>query len=135
MAHYQALIHKETGSCYGVSFPDLPGCVSAGDTLDEAAANAIEALRLHVEAMEGQGEAAPAPRTLEALRADPEAAASAQGATWVAVPLLLDSGAPARVNISMPKRLLEAIDVEARARGMSRSGFLAEAAQELIGRR
>jgi predicted RNase H-like HicB family nuclease len=48
MRPYIALIHKETASCFGVSFPDLPGCVSGGDTLDEARAMAAEALALHL---------------------------------------------------------------------------------------
>jgi predicted RNase H-like HicB family nuclease len=43
---YIALIHKDADSLYGVSFPDLPGCFSAGDTLEETVANARESVAL-----------------------------------------------------------------------------------------
>ena len=58
MRHYIALLHKEADSDYGVSFPDLPGCVTAGKTLDEARANAEEALALHLAGMAEDGEPA-----------------------------------------------------------------------------
>jgi predicted RNase H-like HicB family nuclease len=51
MRYYIALLHKDPKSDYGVSFPDLPGCVTAGRTLDEARAMAIEALELHLQGM------------------------------------------------------------------------------------
>jgi predicted RNase H-like HicB family nuclease len=65
MSEYIALIHKEPGSDYGVSFPDFPGCISAGKTLDEARAAAVEALALHIEGMIEDGETIPAASTLE----------------------------------------------------------------------
>ena len=61
MAHYIALIHKDAGTDDGVSFPDFPGCVSAGTTLDEARELAVEALALHVDGMIEDGEAVPEP--------------------------------------------------------------------------
>ena len=54
---YIGLIHKDTGSEYGVSFPDFPGCVTAGVSLEEARVMAQEALTLHVEGMLEDGEA------------------------------------------------------------------------------
>ena len=51
-----ALVHKDPDSCYGVSFPDVPGCTSAGDTLDEALSNAVDALSGHIRLMEADGE-------------------------------------------------------------------------------
>ena len=65
MTDYIALIHKEPGSDYGVSFPDFPGCVTAGRTLDEAKREAFDALALHIEGMLQDGEALPAPTALE----------------------------------------------------------------------
>ena len=62
---YIAVIHKDHDSVYGVSFPDFPGCVSAGETLDDAVANAAEALRGHVQVMEADGDAVPLPRSLD----------------------------------------------------------------------
>jgi predicted RNase H-like HicB family nuclease len=64
---YIALIHKEPGSDYGISFPDLPGVISAGSTLDEAREMGAEALALHLEGLAADGEAAPAPSSLEEI--------------------------------------------------------------------
>ena len=69
---YIALIHKEPDSDFGVSFPDLPGCVTAGTTLDEARVFAREALGLHLEGLAEDGESAPKASTFEAIMADPD---------------------------------------------------------------
>ena len=69
MRHYIALIHKDANSDYGVSFPDLPGVISAGRTLDEARAMAAEALAFHLEGLAEDGEAVPEPSTLEEIMA------------------------------------------------------------------
>ena len=85
--HFYALVRKEPRSCYGVSFPDVPGCVSAGDTLDEAVSNAVEALSGHLAVTREQGEPLPSARTLETLRKDAEVKHEvAAGALLVAVP-------------------------------------------------
>jgi predicted RNase H-like HicB family nuclease len=67
---YIALVHKDKGTSYGVSFPDVPGCISAGDTFEEAVANASEALAGHLALMEADGDAMPNARTLEELKED-----------------------------------------------------------------
>ena len=67
MRQYIALIHKDADSDYGVSFPDLPGVISAGGTLDEARAMATEALAFHLEGLTEDGEAVPEPSSLEAI--------------------------------------------------------------------
>lgn len=125
MRPYIALIHKEPDSAYGVSFPDLPGCISAGDTLDEARANAAEALAFHLEGMTEDGDAIPEPSTLESVMADRE--------NRDAVAILVDAPKPSaravRINITLPADVLEEIDQFASAHGMTRSGFLAQAAQ------
>jgi predicted RNase H-like HicB family nuclease len=71
MAGYIALVHKDEGTSYGVSFPDVPGCISAGDTFEEAVANAGEALAGHFAAMRADGETIPAPRNFDELKRDP----------------------------------------------------------------
>ena len=72
MIHYVAIVEEELGKAVGIWFPDLPGCFSAGDTLDEALLNAREALQLYAEA---RGPAAmPRARTLTQLKDDPEVA-------------------------------------------------------------
>jgi predicted RNase H-like HicB family nuclease len=72
MAQYIAIFHKDADSDYGVWFPDLPGCTSAGVTLEEARNMAAEALALHLEGMTEDNEPIPDPSTLEAIMADPE---------------------------------------------------------------
>ncbi len=72
MAQYIALVHKDEGTSYGVSFSDVSGCVSAGDTFEEAVANASEALAGHFAAIRADGDAIPAPRDFESLKRDPE---------------------------------------------------------------
>ena len=91
MANYIALIRKEEGTCFGVDFPDLPGCTSAGDTLDQARHMAAEALALHIEAMRADGDPIPEPSSLEAIMADE----FNRGA--VAVPVPAPVGAPTTV--------------------------------------
>jgi len=71
MAHYVAIVEEEEGKAIGVWFRDLPGCISAGDTLDEAMLNAAEALELWAEAMIEGGQKIPPPRSLADLKADP----------------------------------------------------------------
>ena len=75
MAHYVAII-EEAGPdlAVGVWFPDLPGCTSAGDDIDEALRNAPEALQLYAEGVASEGRHLPPPRTLTELKADPEVA-------------------------------------------------------------
>jgi predicted RNase H-like HicB family nuclease len=132
MARYVVLIDGKQGA-YGVVVPDLPGCTSAGKTIDQAYRNAIEAVRLWVEDAEGSGEKLPRQRTLEALRADPGvAAALAEGAAVALVPVLRDCGRSVRANLSLDAGLLEAIDEAADAHGLTRSAFIATAAREKI---
>ncbi len=125
MKSYIAIIHKEPGGSYGVSFPDLPGCITAGDTLDEARTLAIEALAFHLEDFADHDEAVPEPSSLETVMADPN---NRDG-----VVILVDAPqAPARVlrlNITLPGDLVETIDAYAEANGLTRSGFLARAAK------
>lgn len=81
MAAYIALVHKDEGTSFGVSFPDVPGCISAGDTLQEALANAAEALTGHLALMQEDGEPLPKARSLKAIRSDRTLADQLEGAT------------------------------------------------------
>jgi predicted RNase H-like HicB family nuclease len=83
VTHYIALIHKDPDSCYGVSFPDVPGVVTAGDTLDEAMHHAAEVLEFAAEDWSGKF---PAPRTIDELRADPLFQQDARDAVVAAIP-------------------------------------------------
>ena len=117
----------DEGHAYGVVVPDLPGCFSAGDTLDEAIDNAREAIDLHCETLIEDGGDIPAPRLLAEHQADPEFA----GWVWavVEVPVERYFGPAEKVNITLPRLLLAKIDEYARKHGETRSGFLAEAAR------
>ena len=72
MPNYIGLIHKDADSHFGVSFPDFPGVVAAGTTLDDARAMAEEALALHIEGLGEDGEAIPEPSALEGVMSDPD---------------------------------------------------------------
>ena len=133
--HYIAVIEKEPDSAFGVWFPDVEGCFSAGETVEEAVANAAAALRQHVEAIESAGRTVPAGALLSmrscATRMLPHPLEA--GAVMFAVPLLADAGRTVRINISLDKALVDLIDSAATARGLTRSAFLAQAASEKIG--
>ena len=105
MAAFVALIRKEPRSDYGVDFPDFPGCVSAGRTLDEAMTMAHEALVGHVAFMVEEGEKLPAPSRLETILRDPH--------NKGAVPFLVsapDAASKAvRVNVTIPKAILQGV--------------------------
>ncbi len=88
MAHYIALIHKDRDSCYGVSFPDLPGVFAAGDTIDEAMQKAVEVIEFAAKDWSDlKGEDFPPPRTIDQLRADAVFQEDAADAVVAAVPL------------------------------------------------
>lgn len=128
MRHYIALIHKDPTSDYGVSFPDLPGVISAGSTPDEARAMAAEALAFHLEGLAEDGEAVPEPSTLEEIMAI--------AGNKDAVAVLVDAPAAevksVRVNITLPADVLGEIDKYAEREGFTRSGFLARAAKKAM---
>jgi predicted RNase H-like HicB family nuclease len=110
-------------AAYGVAVPDLPGCFSAGDTLDEAVNAAEEAAAAWIDATLDAGDAVPASSSIEAVRARPEYAGWTFGVIAVD-PAALDSTVE-RVNITLPRRILLRLDVQARAAGESRSGYIA----------
>ena len=124
--NYIALIRKEADSDYGVEFPDLPGCVTAGVTLDEAAAMAREALALHLEGMAEEGEPRPEPSSLE----DVTMLAASAGAVPILVAAPRLKGRTVRINVTMDENLLTEID-DAAGTG-ARSRFLAQAARAAL---
>ena len=123
-----ALIRKDPGSDFGVSFPDLPGCVTAGSSLDEARDMAAEALALHLEGMAEDDEAIPEPSSLEAVMMD----TINRDGVAILVPAPDRPVKSVRINITLPEDVLEEIDRYAESRGLTRSGFLARAAKLAI---
>jgi len=129
---YVVLIDGKSGS-YGVSFPDLPGCVAMGSTVDEAIANASEALRDWVELTKEAGEKVSKPRSAEALRRDREVrSALARGAQLASVPLVRHSGKPVKANLSIDAGILAALDEEAGRRKLTRSAMVELLAREML---
>ncbi len=130
---YVAIAEKDPDSAFGIWFPDVEGCFSAGDTLAEAATNAAAALRQHAEVLESAGRPVPTARAFDDVLHDEDVqAALAAGAMFLAVPLLSDAGRTVRINVSLDKGLVDQIDAAASARGLTRSAFLAQAAREKI---
>ena len=117
----------ETGNkteAFGVVVPDLPGCFSAGDTLDEALTAAEEAAAAWIDATLDAGGAIPAPSSLDKLRDNREYAGWTFGVITLD-PALLDDTIE-RVNITLPRRVLKRLDALAKAAGESRSGYIAQ---------
>ena len=125
---YVATIHEEDG-VFGVSFPDLPGCVTTAETMHSAIARAAQALALHVAGIIEDGAAPPEPRTVEQLRADEP---DWMNGAILALILVEVPGKALRVNISLEEGLLARIDRAAASAGQSRSGFLSAAARDRI---
>ena len=129
MANYIAIVHKDPKSDFGVSFPDFPGCVTAGRNIDEAKDLAQEALTLHIQGMIEDGEQLPTPSKLEQFMVDPD---FADAAAYLVVDVPDTKPRTVRVNITVPEMTLKEIDAAAKKRGMSRSSFLVHAAQNAI---
>jgi len=128
MKHFIALVHKDEGSAFGVSFPDLPSVFSAADNEEDLVANAIEALRLWAD-----DEQLPPPSTYEQVtRREDLRAELAAGAFLIRIPYIEDDTRVVRANVTFEKGMLDAIDSAARERGLTRSAFLASAARKEI---
>jgi predicted RNase H-like HicB family nuclease len=128
MRQYIALIHKDPGSDYGVSFPDLPGCITAGVDLDDARRMAEEALALHLAGMAEDGEPIPESSSLEVVMAEREN----REAVAILVKAPPATAKAVRVNMTIPEDELVLIDKFAAEHGYTRSGFLLHAAKRAI---
>jgi predicted RNase H-like HicB family nuclease len=126
MKTYIALFRKEEGSSYGVDFPDFPGCITGGETMDVAYREAPEALQFHIKGMLEDGEEIPEPTSLDDIMADPDN----EGA--VPFPVQVPGEKAKRVDITVPERVLRDIDAYARKHSMSRSAFLVDAALKVM---
>lgn len=125
---YPVILHTDNGVRYGVTVPDVPGCFTVGESLDEALASVQEA----VEAALFDAEDAPPVSSAAAVMASAQAEGGALA--YVEVDLSFLDREPVRVNISLPRRKLERIDEAAKALGMTRSGFLTHAAERVMDR-
>lgn len=127
-AKYFAVVHQDHAQGpFGVSFPDVPGCIASGDTMDEALSSAAEALTHHLQVCLDYGDPIPKSGPLvSASEIEPK------GLVGVAIVEAELPSAIKRVNITIAENLLAEIDGIASDRGMSRSAFLAEGARRLM---
>ena len=129
---YLAFLEPTEDGCYGVSFPDVPGCISAGDTVDDAIQQGAEALEFHATGLREDDLALPSPRSADAICADPAYRELRQIAQLVWIPLILPQDSPQRVDITLDASLVDAIDATAQHQGTTRSAFIARAARREI---
>ena len=131
---FPIVIHKDKdeGSGYGVIVPDLPGCFSAGDTLEDALMSSQEAILSHIEVLMMDGEAIPTAIPLEEHQSNEDYA----GGFWALVDADISklSGKRVRVNVSLPARVLAIVDEAAKREGETRSGLLTQAALRYVER-
>lgn len=128
---FPVVLHTDDGTHYGVTVPDLPGCFSAGDSIDEALVQVKEAIELHLESlMEEDTAELPLTRPIDVHRQDPNYA----DGIWAVVDFDTSryEGKAEKINITMPRKVLHRIDAYAASHGESRSGFLARAALAAI---
>ncbi|MCC6539665.1 MAG: type II toxin-antitoxin system HicB family antitoxin [Bryobacterales bacterium] len=128
--NYIAYLHKDKKSDFGVSFPDFPGCITAGKTLDEARRLAVEALEMHIAGMIEDGEELPEPAALDELTQDP----ALKGAVAFLVHVEAQTDRAVRINITAREKQIEQIDRRAKEAGMTRSAFMVQSALHAPGR-
>ena len=124
MTAYIALLRKDPDSDFGVEFPDFPGCVTAGKTLEEARSMAGEALALHVEGMMVDREPVPEPSSLDDVMSDPDSV----GGVTILVDVATKPAKSVRINVMLPEDVVQAIDRTTK----NRSRFLADAAKSKL---
>src|SRR5580704_8376027 len=120
---YIAYLHKDKNSAYGVSFPDFPGCITAGSTLEEARRMAAEALAFHIQGMREDGDEIPEPSSLDDLRNDPAVKGAVAFLTEVTLP-----EKTVRINITARESQIAEIDRRARGAGLTRSSYVVQRA-------
>ncbi|MDL1977747.1 MAG: type II toxin-antitoxin system HicB family antitoxin [Deltaproteobacteria bacterium] len=127
---YPIALHKDDSSDYGVTIPDLPGCFSAGASIEEAIAMAQEAAECHIEGLLIDAEPIPVPSSVEEYKNNPDY----QDCLWALIDIDLSklSLKSKRINITLPERLLTTIDHYVKKYGESRSGLLAQAITEYM---
>ena len=127
---YPIFIHKDEESDYGVIVPDLPGCFSAGSTIEEAIKNAHEAIECHLEGLLLDNESIPLQKSIEEHLENPDFKGGVLAMIKVDVSKI--SGKTTRINVSLPERFLRQIDEYTEQHGGNRSGFLVDAAMSYM---
>ena len=130
---YPIVIHKDAGSSYGVTIPDLPGCFSAGDTLDESMAMAREAIEFHIEGLLMDGRTIPEVQPIQNHMSNPDFA----DGIWALIDVDFSrlSGEPVSFTAEMPKPILAMTDEFAEREGDTRSALLTRAVIQYVQRK
>jgi predicted RNase H-like HicB family nuclease len=124
---YPAVLERGEHEVLGVWFPDFPGCVAGGKDQDEALGRAEIALEQAVEALLERGLSLPEPTAFDAIKIPRGCKVVTLMALPVTPPELSE-----RVNVYLPKRLIERVDSLADQRGMSRSSLFGLAVSRLL---
>ena len=121
------VLHSDDGQRYGVTVPDLAGCFSAGDSIEDALESVKEAIELHLEGLIEEGDNMPMIAPISQHQANPDH----MSGVWAVVDIDTSAfeGEAEQINVTLPKLLIKRIDDYARAKHLTRSVFLAEAAQ------
>ena len=127
---YPIVLHKEKDSDYGVTIPDVPGCYTAGSTIEEAIAMAQEAIQCHLEGLLIDKEPLPLSSSIEENQKNPDF----ENGIWaiVVIDIAKLSIKSKRVNITIPETVLHSVDKYAKQHGESRSGLLTQAVTEYM---
>ena len=127
---YPIVIHKESDSDFGVIVPDIPGCFTAGKSIEEAIAMAQEAIECHLEGLLIDNEPIPSSKIIDDHQSNKEYA----NGVWAMIDVDISklSARSKRVNVTLPERLLSTVDQYAKKHGETRSGLLAQAVTEYM---
>jgi len=127
---FPVVLHTDDGVRYGVTVPDLPGCFSAGDSMEDAFESIKEAIDLHLEGLTEEGGEVPLPQPIAQHMSDPDFATG----IWAMIDIDVSrfDGRSEKINITVPRRILARIDSYAKTHGSTRSGFLVEAARRVM---
>ncbi|HEY2750214.1 type II toxin-antitoxin system HicB family antitoxin [Phenylobacterium sp.] len=123
--HFVALVRGDQATGYTASFPDLPECSAHGRDVAELVVEARRAALDCLQALANAGEAWPIATTVERVAVEP-------GVFVVLIEVAVDDP-PIRVNVSLGERLVQRLDAAAEARGMTRSGFIAQSVRMNLG--
>ena len=123
-------IQTDAGKAYGVTVPDLAGCFSSGDSLEEALENAAEAIDAHVELLAESGQELVPVKSLTEHKSNPDY----QGADWVIIDVPVEKyyGPSEKINITVPPIALRRIDRFTKQINENRSAFFVKAAERYM---
>ncbi len=128
--YFPVVLHSDDAVRFGVTVPDLPGCFSSGDSFDAALTSVKEAIDLHLEGIIEEGDEIPSLKTLAEHRSNPDFSDGIWGVVEVDVSHFY--GQTEQIHVALPRYLLAQIDGYSESHGITRSGFLAEAARSVL---